>query len=164
MSPRGQYDRNKSHASTEGLSSMPTENIQPRPDRSTSPHKKRVPVGQRNRLTFEERPGYQRRVVNDIDGRVAIFEEAGYELVKVPTRRADPLAAEASQVGSVVRKPVGGGVEGVLMEIPKEWYEEDQQAKEERRLLKESTLLESNPQHVEGDKLVIKRPNSVSIE
>lgn len=102
---------------------------------------KRTPVGQRNILTTDQRPGYVRRWVNDVDGRLAMFEEAGYEAVRTPTQVGDPAAGNASQVGSVVRKPVGGGVDAVLMEIPVEYYDEDQAAKEQHLKAGEGGLL-----------------------
>jgi len=143
MSPKGQYER---------------------PNRKVSPHPGRIPVGSRDRLKFEEREGYHRRVVNDVDGRIEMFKQAGYELVTTPTAGAELQAGDASQIGSVVRKPVGGGVDGVLMEIPKEWYEEDQAAKEQRRLLKETSLLSEAPQVSEKDSIKITRPGGVTIE
>lgn len=145
MSPKGVYDR---------------------PDRSVSPHKKRVPVGTRNKLTAPENPGFSRRFVNDSDGRVQMFLDAGYELVKTPTQVGDPAAGNASQVGSVVRKPVGGGVEAVLMEIPEEWYREDQLAKEQRLKEKEQSLLkEAIAAGAEGEGIKITRPRpEVTIE
>jgi hypothetical protein len=139
MSPRGQYER---------------------PDRSKSPHKKRIPIGTRDKLNFEQREGFVRRVVNDVDGRVAMFEDAGYEQVRAPTEGAPLEAGDASQLGSVVRKPVGGGVEGVLMEIPKEWYEEDQAAKEARRALKETSLLSEATDLASNEGIKINRPRS----
>jgi len=102
----------------------------------------RTPVGRRNVLTAEQRKGYVRRWVNDEDGRVAMFQEAGYEPVQVPTEVGDPMAGNASQVGAVVRKPVGGGKTAVLMEIPEEFYREDQDAKEAHIKAKEGALLE----------------------
>jgi len=142
MSPRGQYER---------------------PNRN-SPLKERPK--RRNfgvaggKLNFEERPGYQRRVVNDVDGRVAELEEYGYEVVRKPAEAGEQSAGDASKLGSVVRKPVGGGVEGVLMEIPKEWYEEDQAAKEARRLSKEQSLLSEATDLSPGEGIKIKRPES----
>lgn len=130
-----------------------------RPDRSQSAHKKRVPVGTRNKLTAPERPGYVRRFVNDVDGRLSMFEDAGYGAVRVPTQVGDPAAGDSSQVGSVVRKPVGGGVTAVLMEIPKEYYEEDQLAKEQRLKEKEKSLLkEAQSLGAEGKGITIQRP------
>jgi hypothetical protein len=92
--------------------------------------RKRVPIGTRNVLKFSKRPGYVRRVVNDVDDRIQRFKDAGYEIVHGDETGGDPIAGAASKMGSAVNKPVGGGVTGVLMEIPEEYYHEDQAAKQ----------------------------------
>ena len=96
---------------------------------------KRTPLGARNRLSFviseEDKKKYKYRVINDQDDRIARAHEAGYEFVGDDQKLGDPRAAEASSLGLNVSKPVGGGVVGYLMRIKKEFYDEDQQAKEE---------------------------------
>ena len=101
---------------------------------------KRKPF-RRNRLEFPQRPGYRRRVVNDVeDGmRVAAFKEAGWEVVSDPYAgvNSDGDLSQPSQEGSAVSRHVGMGeggrsLKGILMEIPEEWYQEDQAAKQER--------------------------------
>ncbi len=138
-------------------------NQQNRPDRSQSAHKKRTPVGARNKLTADARPGFVRRWVNDTPGRVGMFEEAGYEKVDEPTKVGDPRAAEATQLGSVVRKPVGGGVDAVLMEIPESFYREDQAAKETALQQKEQSLLSEAKEGYYGDGIKIERPKSPGV-
>lgn len=104
---------------------------------------KRTPIGRRNILTVGNRdPKFEYRWVNDHDGRLQMFEDAGYEAVKEPTEVGDPRAGDASQLGSTVRKPVGGGKSAVLMRIPRELYHEDQDAKEQRLRAKEQALLQ----------------------
>lgn len=117
----------------------------------------RTPIGTRNKLTAEPRAGFVRRWVNDADGRIAMFEKAGYEPVREPTKVGDPNVAEASQLGSVVRKPVGGGVDAILMEIPKEWNEEDQLAKEQALKKKEQSLLSEANEGFYGEGVSVKR-------
>jgi len=141
MSPRGQYER---------------------PNRSESAHPKRTPIHQRNILTTDQRDGYVRRWVNDVDGRHDMFTEAGYEKVTKPTKVGDPMAGAASQVDSVVRKPVGGGVTAVLMEIPVEFYEEDQRSKEHVIRDKEKSLLSEAPQGLTGAGIKIQRPEVIT--
>lgn len=103
---------------------------------------KRTPIHQRNVLTVgNKREGHRQRWVNDVDGRVAMFEEAGYTIVQRPTEVGDKQAGAANQVDRVVRKPVGGGVSAVLMEIPDEFYREDQMAKEAKIKDSERSLL-----------------------
>ena len=97
---------------------------------------KRTPLGARNRLSFpisdEDRDKYHYRVLNDQDDRLARAQEAGYEFVQSDQKLGDPRAVEAGMLGANVAKPVGQGTVGYLMRIPKEYYEEDQQAKEDK--------------------------------
>jgi hypothetical protein len=91
---------------------------------------KRVPLGQRNRLSFgAQDPNYVYRVINDQDERLMQAQEAGYEFVTGDQPLGDKRAAEGGKIDSRVSKPVGNGVRGFLMRIPKEYYEEDQNAK-----------------------------------
>lgn len=92
---------------------------------------KRVPVGSRNRLeVIGKSPDYVYRIVNDVDDRVELFKAAGYEVVSISeARMASQRVGQGTPTGSVAEMPVGNGVNGVLMKIPKEWYEEDQAAK-----------------------------------
>jgi len=91
---------------------------------------KRVPLGQRNRLSFgKQDPAYVYRVINDQDDRLVQAQEAGYEFVISDEKLGDKRAAEAGAVDSRVSKPVGNGTRGFLMRIPKEFYEEDQNEK-----------------------------------
>lgn len=94
----------------------------------------RVPVsGNRDILTVSGKdPNYVYRWVNDVDGRLDKFNQAGYEpvlhddLIKIGMRTVDA----SSQLGSVVTKKVGLGVTAVLMRILKEYYDEDQLTKQ----------------------------------
>jgi hypothetical protein len=93
---------------------------------------KRIPLGTRNILTAPERPGYVRRFVNDEGDRIKHFEAAGYSVVREDIDVGDPKAGKDTKTGSVVSPAVGGGKRAVLMEIKKEWYDEDQKAKQDR--------------------------------
>jgi hypothetical protein len=102
---------------------------------------KRVPLGTRNVLRYPEREGYFRYVFNDVDDGILEAQKAGYEIVqKKDLPSGDPRAGEASQMGMPVSKNVGNGVKGVLMEIPLEWYEEDQKAKQDKIKADESVM------------------------
>ncbi len=93
---------------------------------------KRTPVSGRNRLTVQGKdPNYHYRIVNDEEGRIARFQEGGYELVpdeavKVGDKRANQTSSE----GTVKQLSVGGGRKAYVMRIRKDWYEEDQKAKQ----------------------------------
>lgn len=91
---------------------------------------KRTPLGARNRLTFgAQDPNFVYRIVNDQDERLQQAQEAGYQFVESDTPLGDKRVAEGGKVDSRVSKPVGNGVRGFLMRIPKEYYDEDQKAK-----------------------------------
>jgi hypothetical protein len=88
----------------------------------------RVPLHDSNVLTADQRPGYRRRFVNDVGDRIAKFEQAGWVVVRGDAGAFKDRTGKASQLGEAVRKPVGGGMNAVLMEIPEEYYTEDQNA------------------------------------
>jgi hypothetical protein len=91
---------------------------------------RRTPLNVRNRLSIANRdPNKHYRIVNVKDDRIEQFKEQGYEIehgVQVGDRRADA----PSVLGSASEISVGQGVRAVLMSIPKEYFEEDQAAKQ----------------------------------
>lgn len=101
-------------------------------ERTAQQRVKRTPVsGYRNVLTYSAKdPGYVYRWVNDLDTRIQIFQDAGYEFVPTGEGQVgDKRVGTASDVGSWVSKPVGSGITAYLMKIKQEWFEEDQQKK-----------------------------------
>jgi hypothetical protein len=98
---------------------------------------KRTPIGRGNRLKVEKKEdGYTYRYVNtnlekDPD-RVARFMEAGYEIVPKASSGSlgDKRVDNPSPLGSSATLSVGQGTQAVLMRIRKDWYEEDQRAKQ----------------------------------
>jgi hypothetical protein len=95
---------------------------------------KRTPInGARNVLNVRGKdPAYSYRIVNDVDTRVNDFLERGYEVVTDQgVTVGDKRVAIPSQSGSVVEMSVGQGQKAVLMRIKKEWYDEDQAAKQQ---------------------------------
>ena len=95
--------------------------------RQQSTRPKRTPIGTKNVLTAPQRKGFVRRFVNDTPDRIQQFEQAGYTKVIGDVPVGD---GEQEKLGSVVTKSVGSGINAVLMEIPEEFYTEDQQAKQ----------------------------------
>ena len=91
---------------------------------------RRTPIGRRNRLTVENRdPAYHYRIVNDVDGRVQDLLDQDYEIVldaKVGDKRVDDI----SSLGSAKQISVGGGIKAIVMRKRKDWFEEDQAAKQ----------------------------------
>lgn len=85
--------------------------------------KKRIPLGQHvAQLGYPPRPGFHRRWVSELPGRVDRALAAGWSHVKDP-RSKQPVRL-------VVDKSLGErGRNGFLMEIPQALYDEDQEVK-----------------------------------
>jgi hypothetical protein len=100
--------------------------------KSPSGRVKRTPVGVRNVLTVKGKdPNYEYRIVNDTGDRVAQFLDAGYEVVNAAdVQIGDRRVNQSSGEGSVAQTAVGGGLKGVVVRIKKEWFDEDQAAKQ----------------------------------
>lgn len=92
----------------------------------------RTPVGTRNILTVAGKdPNYEYRVINDSGDRVQEFVDAGYELVEAGSVRVgDKRVNSATSEGSKAQISVGQGQKAFVVRIKKEWYEEDQAAKQ----------------------------------
>lgn len=93
----------------------------------------RTPVGRRNVLTVAGKdPNYEYRIVNDSGDRVQEFIDAGYEIVSEDSVKVgDKRVNKASAEGTVAQVSVGQGQKAFVMRIKKEWYQEDQAAKQE---------------------------------
>lgn len=110
--------------------------------RTDSPTREgRKPIGSRNPLQFEKRTGFHRRVFNDQEDRIAQAEASGYRIVTEKTKGGDDGAGADSQQATPVVRSVGGGLKGVLMEIPEEFYNEDQRKKQEQVDITEADIL-----------------------
>jgi hypothetical protein len=78
-------------------------------------------------------PDFVYRVVNDQGDRVAQFLDAGYELVNASeVRVGDKRINNATPEGSKAQVAVGKGDKAFVMRIKKEWYDEDQAAKQKQ--------------------------------
>jgi hypothetical protein len=95
---------------------------------------KRVPLGvARSKLSVPVRPGYQRRWVNDAEGRIANAEAGGYTFALDPSLQIGQADIDnenrdlGARVSRVVDKTTGQ--KAYLMEIKEEFYKEDQNAK-----------------------------------
>lgn len=77
-------------------------------------------------------PDYEYRFVNNLDGKVEQRAEDGWEVVtkaelkQVGDKRVDNPSTE----GAAQETYVGHGHKAVLMKIRKDWYAEDQEAKQ----------------------------------
>jgi hypothetical protein len=101
--------------------------------------RKRVPLsGMRSKLSAPQREGYVRRWFNDTGGRLMDAENAGYEFVTdTGLQIGDPGTDGNQDTGSRVSKVVdrqenGQPMRAYLMEIKKEWYDEDQKNKQKQ--------------------------------
>ena len=96
---------------------------------------KRTPLFKQRTLIADEREGYIRRWVLEKPGRVEAFQKAGWNFVEGNIKdMRDSRAQNASQIGSIVKEVVNPNArdsakDAYLMEISKDWYEEDQLAK-----------------------------------
>lgn len=96
----------------------------------------RTPVAGRSVLTVKGKdPNYEYRFVNDTGDRVASFQEGGWEPVPAAeVRVGDARVEQVSSEGSIAQASVSRQTreKAILMKIPKDWYEEDQKAKQAR--------------------------------
>jgi hypothetical protein len=119
---------------------------------SLKPRPKRTPIGDRDVLKVDKRAGYHLRWVNDDQNRQRIqaFLDAGYGFVTEPVQiPADGESGRPTQMGERVSRSVGGGVQAYLMQIPIEFYREDQKKKAERVDRKEESI-QTSANKVEG--------------
>lgn len=135
-------------------------------------NQERTPIGQRGKLTVPEHlkeRGYQYRFFNDDEGRIESAIDAGWAIVEAKAQVGDPNVGQATQFGSAISKPVGGGKRAILMRIREDWFKEDQSAKEAR--IKENTkalLLDQNgnapdPNTVYGEGIRLKQEREMPV-
>lgn len=87
--------------------------------------------GTRGVLTVKNKdPNFVYRIVNDLGDRVLNLQECGYEIVTDNTQIGDKRVAIPTKEGSPVQINVGQGKKAYLMRIKKEFYDEDQAAKQ----------------------------------
>lgn len=134
-----------------------------RPANSTSVQRPtRTSVSQRNVLTVTGKDAdYIYRVVNDQSDRIQQFIDAGYELVdantvRVGDKRVDKAAAE----GTKAQVAVGKGEKAFVMRIRKDWYLEDQAAKQARVNELERSLKQTASSSADYGKVTIQTGNS----
>lgn len=100
------------------------------PDRNPSGRRKRVPLGvQQQRLGARVPDGMVGRWVNDTPGRIDRARQAGYEFINEDGRTAAERESCRSEIVGTARE--GGPLRAYLMAIPRQFYEEDQAAKQE---------------------------------
>lgn len=104
--------------------------VKPRAERNTVSRK---PLFQRGpqKVTGDLDPNFEYRYVTDSGSRVQNCQEAGYELVADPNLSiGDSRVKDSSNLGTAKRVVSDDGTVQYLMRIKKEWYKEDQAAKQ----------------------------------
>lgn len=123
------------------------ENIAKAPSGRTT----RKPVGFRNRLeVINKDPSRVYRVINpqQAGGRLEDFLDAGYRIENWNEHRvSNRIEGQSSTDNSV---PLGANVQGVLVSIEKEFYDQDQAAKL-ARIKQTEAGLKQNKSHDYGD-------------
>lgn len=106
---------------------------------------KRISIAQRNVLSVQNKdPEFEYRIVNDTGDRIAAFEDAGYVVEDAAAVRVgDKRVERASPEGSKAQVSVGKGDKAFVMKIPKELYQEDQDAKLHKLRQLEDTMKSS---------------------
>jgi hypothetical protein len=93
----------------------------------------RKPMFQRGpqSIAGEKDPNFEYRFVNDTGSRVTNFQSAGYELVQdEEIVVGDSRVFDPSDLGSAKCVTSNDGTKSYLMRIKKEWFKEDQAAKQ----------------------------------
>lgn len=111
------------------MSRIPRENTREESGRSA-----RVPLGvSRPKLAVPQREGYVRRWVNDVEGRLEMAERGGYQFVEDQSLQigAPDIDNVNRDLGARMSRVVdkSTGMKAYLMEIKKEFHEEDQKIK-----------------------------------
>ena len=107
--------------------------------------RKRIPLGTRNILTAPKKPGFVRRFVNDKGDRIQAFKDAGWAAAEMVAEVGDDKAGRATSMGSSATPSVGGGQRAVLMEIPEEYYDADNKAKQAKIAQVEKEISRNKP-------------------
>lgn len=120
----------------------------------------RVPLGTpKAKLAFPDRPGYMRRVINDIGDRVIRAERGGWQFVEDERERDE--SGRGKRVSMTVgTKPDGTPMWAYLMEIREEFYQEDQKAKQSAINETEAAINRGDPTGVTEEKDKFYRPSS----
>ena len=114
--------------------------------------KERIPVnGNKDILTVKDKDdNYEYRWVLDTTGRLARFKDGGWEVVQEELEVGQKAVDSGTRVGTAITTSRGGQTL-VLMRIKREWYDEDQLAKQEAVDAREDVMLrETQAGRIEG--------------
>ena len=113
----------------------------------------RKPLFQRGpqAISGDKNPEYVYRFVNDTGSRIQNFKEAGYEIVQDNELTVgDARVSDPSDLGSAKRVVSNDGTTSYLMRIKKEYYQEDQSAKQSLVDEQESAMKQEAAQGMYG--------------
>lgn len=128
----------------------------------------RVPLGvPRSKMSVKDRPGYRRRWINDVEGRLAYAEEGSYTYVTDQSLQigSPDIDNENRDLGARVSRVVdkATGQKAYLMEIKEELYQADQV--EKRKVVKAKDDLIKHGKLVDDeDRYVPDKGRGISIE
>jgi hypothetical protein len=113
--------------------------------------------GTRNVLNISgKEPGYVYRVVNDTGDRIEQLKEIGYEIVEdSKVQVGDRRVANPTKEGSPIKVSVGQGIQGYVMRIKQEWYDEDKAKKDARVNAIERGLVREAKEQADYGKLTV---------
>jgi len=114
-------------------------------DRQKFKKAKRIPISQGDILKAESREGFHRHWIEDRDGEIERYAEAGYAPVfntsgEEMDTGGNRVGKDSSRPGSVITRSAGNGAHLVLMEIPNSLYEADQRDRHEKIDAKEAKM------------------------
>mgnify|MGYP001342008037 CR=1 FL=1 len=112
----------------------------------------RQPMGQRNRLKVKNRnPDYHYRIFTDVDDRLEDAKLAGYEIdPDNNSKSVMDLRVDVPNGMGAHGIPLGQGTKGVVMRIPKKWYQEDSRVKQDAIDAVENTIKQTAEKYTRG--------------
>ena len=118
--------------------------------RAETGRRKRVPLGTpQQKLNANIPGGMVGRWVNDTPGRIQRALEAGYQFINDQGTTDDRESGRSMIVGS---QENGEALRAFLMAIPREWYDEDQKAKQKPLEAFEDEIRRGLPQGAEAQR------------
>lgn len=113
----------------------------------------RIPVSQANRDRLKvagiDQENFMHRWVNDSEGRLQAFLDGGWEFVDSLGKPVGQGVDATAGTSSKFSKGVGRGVIAYLMRIPKEFWLEDQDAKERELKAREAENIRAARQNAD---------------
>jgi hypothetical protein len=109
-------------------------------------------------MAVPQRVGWARRWVNDTPGRLQKFLKKGWDFVKSPETGENWLLVVNKNISSA------GGLRGYVMEIPLQFYAEDQEAKQESLDALDAAIYGGTHNEEPDDKRYVPRSTPIKVE